>query len=243
MLNKCGTMLSEIHFSNMPVLLKGAGYDYFILDCEHGGYDYYTASQIIMTAKLCKIECIIRIADNTRKDIIKFMDMGATGLLLPMTNCAEDIKKVVDYAKYAPIGKRGISTMRAHTLYNPPKLSQYMEQANAETKVFAQIETVAGVENIESILSVNGVYGCFLGPNDLSCDYGCIDDDKAPQILSAIDTAAAVSQKLHKKSGIITSNEVYINKAKASNVDYYCVGSELSMLKSAAKAALKKLKE
>ena len=76
-----------------------------------------------------------------------------------MTNTADDIKKVVEYAKYAPVGKRGISTMRAHTLYAPPSLCEYMPLANERIKVYAQIETVSGVVNIEEILSVNGVDG------------------------------------------------------------------------------------
>lgn len=242
MLQKCGTMLSEISFSNLPVLFKNTGFDYFILDCEHGGFDYSEISKIIMTANLCEIECIIRLADNSRKDIIKFLDMGAKGLLLPMTNSAEDIIKVVNYAKFIPIGKRGISTMRAHTLYNPPDTLTYMEKANDLTKIFAQIETISGIKNIESIMSVNGVYGCFIGPNDLSADYGCLNNDKATQILNSIEIAAITAQKLNKKSGIITSNDAYIDKAKKVCMDYFCIGSELSMLKKAGKIAIQKIK-
>ena len=113
-------MISEIAFSNMPVLLKNAGIEFCILDCEHGGFDYAEVSRLIMTARLCGLELIVRLANNERKDVVKYLDMGADGLLLPMTNTAEDIRKVADYAKYPPLGHRGISTMRAHTLYAPP---------------------------------------------------------------------------------------------------------------------------
>ena len=65
-----------------------------------------------------------------------------------MTNTADDVRKVVEYAKYSPIGKRGISTMRAHTLYAPPSLAEYMLEANERVKVYAQIETELGVKNI-----------------------------------------------------------------------------------------------
>ena len=101
-MNKCGIMVSEIPFSNMPVLLKNSGLDYFILDCEHGGFDYCDISRMIMTARLCNLPIIVRLPNNDRKDIIKFMDMGADGVLLPMTNTVDDIKKVVEYAKYQP---------------------------------------------------------------------------------------------------------------------------------------------
>jgi len=238
-----GMMLSEIPLSNMPVILKQSGFDFFIIDNEHGGFDYSDISKIIMTAKLCGIETIIRVSDNSRRDIIKFMDMGADGILLPMTNTTEDIKKVVDYAKYAPIGKRGISTMRAHTLYNPPALADYVKQANSHTKVFAQIETIKGLENIQEILQTPGVDGFFLGPNDLSCDLGCLGDDESPQILDAIEKTALAAQKINKLSGIITSNSLFISKAKQAGMTMFCVGSELSMLKKAGAQTVKMIME
>lgn len=119
-------MISEIAFSNMPVLLKNAGIEFCILDCEHGGFDYAEVSRLIMTARLCGLELTVRLANNERKDVVKYLDMGADGLLLPMTNTAEDIQKVADYAKYPPLGHRGISTMRAHTLYAPPPVLEYI---------------------------------------------------------------------------------------------------------------------
>jgi 2-keto-3-deoxy-L-rhamnonate aldolase RhmA len=238
-----GMMLSEIPFSNMPAILKKCGFDFFIIDYEHGGFDYGYISKILMTAKLCKIEAFVRLADNSRRDIIKFMDMGASGLLLPMTNNADDIQQVTKFAKYAPIGKRGISTMRAHTLYDPPFLLDYMKQANQNTKVFAQIETKQGVDNIMEILQIDGVDGFFLGPNDLSCDLGCLVNNNAQEIIDTIEKTVMTANKLNKLSGIITSNENYINKAKQANMKMFCVGSELSMLKNAGTKTVRLIQE
>ena len=77
--------------------------------------------------------------------------------------------------------------MRAHTLYNPPPLPDYMKSVNLRTKIYAQIETAEGVERIDEILSVEGVEGFLLGPNDLSDSYGCLGDTAANPILTAID--------------------------------------------------------
>ena len=242
-MNKCGIMVSEIAFSNMPVLLKNSGLDYFILDCEHGGFDYLDISRMIMTARLCGLPIIVRLPNNDRKDIIKLMDMGADGVLLPMTNTVEDIKKVVEYAKYQPIGNRGISTMRAHTFYNPPPINEYLPQANARTKVFAQAETIAGVENIEEILSVEGVDGVFIGPNDMSADYGCLGNNNAPEILSAIEKIACACKKTGKVGGIITGNKSYLSKAKQCGLEYFCKGSELNAISDYCKKITKEIGE
>lgn len=227
---KVGTMLSEIIFPNLPIIFKNKGLDFFIFDNEHGAFDYSTAAATIVNAKHSGIKCIVRLPDNNRMNIIKFADMGASGFLLPMTNCAADIKKVVEYAKYSPIGKRGLSTNRAHTLYNPPEIKTYMKLANEAMKVYAQIETRAGVENIDEILSVEGVEGVFIGPNDLSDDLGCIGDNQP--IYACIDKVAAACEKHGKSWGIITANKGLLDHATSAGVGMVSVGSEINMLNS-----------
>ena len=233
MTNKIGLMISEIPFSNMPILLKSSGLDFFILDYEHGSFDYSMMFNIITNAKLSNIECIVRLPNNERKDIIKILDMGASGLLLPMTSTKEDIEKVVMYAKYPPLGKRGISTMRAHTLYNPPKVLDYTKEANDKIKIFAQIETIDGVNNIDEIMSVNGISGAMIGPNDLSADYGCLSNNNAKEILNAIKILS--KYKDFKEIGIITGNKNYLDEAHKCGYAYYSIGSELNAISNYCK--------
>lgn len=228
-----GTMLSETPFVNFPVILKNSNIDFLIIDNEHGAFDYNFISNITTVCRLIGMNQIIRLSDNSRKDITKFVDMGVVGFLLPMTNTAEDIKAVVDYAKYSPIGKRGISTNRAHTLYNPPPIEEYMTAANKAVKVYAQIETKQGVQNIESILKVNGVDGVFVGPNDLSCDMGCIGNNEP--IKQALKNVSVAAKKHNKTWGIITASKQLINCSLENGVNFICYGSEINMLKDSSK--------
>ena len=236
---KIGTMLSEVCFPNFPIILKNENLDFLIVDNEHGAFDYTFFSAIVMNARLVGLPLIVRLPDNNRRDITKLVDMGVSGFLLPMTNTADDIKKVVDFAKYAPVGKRGISTNRAHTLYNPPPIDEYMECANKVVKVYAQIETKAGVQNIEEILSVNGVDGVFVGPNDLSCDMNCIGDNEP--IKTILRTVSATAEKQNKTWGIITTSRDLINCCLENNVDFISYGSEINMLKDSCKAIKKRI--
>lgn len=225
---KVGTMLSETAFTNFPIILKNTGVDFYIIDCEHGAFEYSTLSELITKSKLVGLEAIVRIGDNRREFITKLADMGASGFLLSMTNTQEDISEVVKYAKYSPIGRRGISTTRAHTLYSPPKLSEYMVSANRNMKIYAQIETAAGVDNITSILSVNGVDGVFIGPNDLSDDLGCIGNTAS--IKEFIKKVAAAADSIGKPWGIITANRELLDTSTACGVKMISCGSELNML-------------
>ncbi len=225
---KIGVMLSEIPFENFPFIVKQADLDFLIIDNEHGAFEYHVISRLILNAKLTGLPMIIRLSDNLRMNITKFADMGATGFLLPMTNSASDIKQVVEYAKYAPIGKRGISTTRAHTLYNPPPLDEYMKEANETVKVYAQIETRSGVANIDEILAVSGVDGVFIGPNDLACDLDCIGQ-KAP-VTACIRLVCEATKRADKFCGIITTDKNLLDCAIACGVDMISYGSELNML-------------
>ena len=204
-----------------------------IVDNEHGSFDYTDLTKIFTVSRLADFTTIVRLPDNGRAWITKCVDAGADGFLLPMTNCAADIAAVVDYAKYAPIGKRGISTMRAHTLYAPPALEKYMPDANKRIKVYAQIETKAGVENIREILAVEGMDGVLVGPNDLSCDLGCIGD-VAP-VLECMHSVADAAKEAGKPWGLITTSKTLLEKAAEWGVDMISYGSELHMLQNECK--------
>ncbi len=228
-----GTMLSEITFPNFPIIAKQSGLDFIIIDNEHGCFDYSHISALIMNANLIGLDAIVRVGSSDRGHITKLADMGVHGFLLPMTNTADDIKQVVNYAKYTPIGKRGVSTTRAHTLYNPPELKEYMTQANEKMKVYAQIETLAGVENIDSILALEGVDGVLVGPNDLSVDLNCIGDNKT--LLTYIERVAVAANKIGKPWGIITANKELLAFSTENNAKFVSVGSELNMLLNGCK--------
>ena len=227
---RLGTMLSEIPFTNMPIIMKNCGLDFMIVDNEHGAFDYTTLSGLFTVSRLSDFCSIVRLPDNTRAGITKCVDAGADGFLLPMTNTADDVRKVVEYAKYSPIGKRGISTMRAHTLYAPPSIAEYMLEANERVKVYAQIETELGVKNIDSILSVNGVDGVFIGPNDLACDMKCISDNGP--IIEAIKIISAAAKKANKPFGIITTSAALLECALKNGAEMISYGSELNMIKN-----------
>lgn len=230
---KAGTMLSEVCFSHFPLIAKNSGLDFIIIDNEHGAFDYHVINELVFISKMCGFHTIMRLPDNGRATITKYADMGVCSFLLPMTNTASDIERVVEYAKYAPIGKRGISTNRAHTLYNPPRLEDYMPMANENMKLYAQIETVCACENINEILAVNGVDGVFIGPNDLSSDLG--KPGNTDVVLPYIEKVAAAAKSAQKLWGMITANQKLIDFSKSCDVNLISCGSEINMLSSGCK--------
>ena len=190
-----GVFLSEIAAPNLLRLMQASGLDYVIVDCEHGYFDYSQVAALAAVGNGIHFPVIVRIPSVARDCIQKYLDAGVDGLLVPMLETKEQARMLVRYGKYAPEGKRGISTMRPHSNYNPGSLQEYTSAANGRIMLFAQIETKKGVDNIGDIVSVPGLDGIFIGPNDLACDLGTMGDFSTPAMERCISTVIEESKK------------------------------------------------
>lgn len=227
---RVGIMLSEINFPNFPVMLRNAGYDFFIIDCEHGPFDFREVAGMVAMARQCGVEVIVRVPGVERAAITKYMDLGADGLLIPMVRDAADARRVVEFAKYAPIGRRGVSISRAHSDYAPGDMLAYMEKANARTRLYVQIELCSALEDIESIAAVPGLSALMVGPSDLSMDLGVFPSQTAPILLDAVTRVAASAAAHGLDSGVITTNSDLIAASCRVGMTEICCGSELRLL-------------
>ena len=130
-----GTMLSEFYTPNIIRLIKCIGYEFVFIDCEHGYFDLSQVANLAAVGKGFGIGVIVRVPSVQREFITKVLDIGVDGLLLPQIDNVELAKQAVYYAKYCPEGKRGLSTTRAHTDYNPPSVAEYVKKANKENSI------------------------------------------------------------------------------------------------------------
>ena len=153
-------------------------------------------------ARGAQIPALVRIPEMRREHALKFMEMGASGLLLPNTETAEQARMLVDCAKYAPLGHRGVSLSRPHTDFARVSGAEYMPRANDETLLMCQIESRRGVENIEAILAVEGIDVGFIGPNDMTQDYGILGQFEHPDIVAAFERVIAAARANGKWSGV-----------------------------------------
>lgn len=232
---RLGVMLSEFANPNIVRVLAQGGYEFIIIDDEHGYFDFSQVAAIVALAESRGIPVMVRIPGVTRDYITKILDMGAQGILVPMVNTPEQAREIVQYAKYAPIGRRGVSTTRAHTDYNPPKLEEYFAYANKRTLIAIQFETQEAVSRLEEIASVEGIDALFVGPNDLACDMGIPGKVSDARILDAVGKVADYGNKIGKPTGIITSNSKLIEGCIDRGVRFFSYGSELDLLKAAAR--------
>lgn len=235
-----GTMISEIGWPNLIRMLQVGGMEYVIIDNEHGPFDLSQLAGMIAIGNGIGMTVLVRVPSIDRGYITKVLDMGADGFLVPMVNTREEAELLVSYAKYAPIGKRGISTNRAHTGYNPPPLKEYMEKANKRTILLVQIETAQAVANAEEIASVPGLDALIVGPSDLSSDLGDPGNLASPALREAVVKAVEAAKKHGISSGTVSSNADYLHFCREAGMNLFCMSSELGMVVSGAKNVRKK---
>ena len=196
-----GTMVTTFASPDIARILKNCGFDFFIVDCEHGAFTTREVANIIAEARGIGMSALVRIPEMRREHALKFMEMGASGLLLPNTETAEQARMLVDCAKYAPMGHRGVSLSRPHTDFMKVDGQSYMRKSNDETILMCQIESRLGVENVEDILATPGIDVGFIGPNDLTQDYGLLGQFTHPDIVAAIERVIAAARRHGKWAG------------------------------------------
>ena len=171
-----GTMIRLVRNPAIALVVKNAGLDFFMVDMEHSTHSFETLADIMRTAKLAGVEGFVRVPELSKAFVSRALDAGAKGVMVPMIETAEQAKKLVHWGKFAPLGGRGFGSMGDHTGFAGAAAAQYMPQANAETLLIAQIESEAGVANIDAIAAVEGIDACLIGPNDLANSLGVPGD-------------------------------------------------------------------
>lgn len=238
-----GIMLSELYVPNLARLLARCGYDYLLLDCEHGYYDMTQVANMIAVADGVDLPVVVRVAKPSRTVITKYLDMGARGILLSNCEGPDAARALVNISYYAPQGDRGISTFRAHTGYDSGDVHRIMEVANKKNMVICQIESPETVECIDAIVTIDGVDGVLVGPNDLTQHMGIFGQMDHPMMIDAMEKVAIAAKKAGKWSGVITTNHKLLKQAKEVGMICFSTGSELSSLAFGAKYELEAVKD
>lgn len=185
-------------------LLGEFGYDFVFIDAEHGQYDLQQIELFIRACEARHLCPIVRIVEPTRNYILKCLDMGAMGLLIPYIKTADQVRAAVALAKYPPFGERGLGHAHKVAYGRDPIVlgapEAYLNWANENTIIIPQCETKEAVENIDEICAVPGVAGIFIGPFDLSIALGVPCQFDNPIFTAAVDKV----QKACKKAGVFS---------------------------------------
>jgi 4-hydroxy-2-oxoheptanedioate aldolase len=152
-------------------IISKAGFDCVTIDMQHGLADYQTVLSMLQAISTTEAFPVVRVPWNDPAIIMRVLDAGAMGIICPMINTQEETEQFVGACRYPPIGYRSLGPIRANLTFD----GDYFLNSNKQVVTLAMIETVEALDNIDSILSVEGLDGVYIGTMDLSISLGIKD--------------------------------------------------------------------
>lgn len=217
-----------------------AGLDFVILDNEHSPVEAETTAAMVRAAELRNVTPLARVREISRPAILKLLDVGVQGLIIPDVRGTEDVRRVMDYAKYAPVGRRGFCPSRKDGWGTDPQCGvlDTMAHFNQETLVIPQCETAEALSDIETIAAMDGVDGIFIGPFDLSISMGMPGDFENPQFRAALARILSACRAAGKPCLIFAGDGAGAAVRFAQGYDAVAMGLDATLLITGVKAQI-----
>ena len=234
-----GAMVFEFFSPGIPIILKNAGCEFVIFDMEHGGLSLEQFKTLSIISNSNKIAPFIRIPEINYNYVARALDLGASGVMVPMVNTPEDAIKIVHSSKYPPQGKRGAGFGFAHDNYINQSPLSYIEKANNSLINIIQIETKQGLENVKEIASVDGVDCLWVGHFDLTNFLGIPGDFSSKIYLNAINEIVDAAGTYKKSLGIMVNNKKELEIYSKLGFNMIAVGTEMNILSRSISQILK----
>jgi 2-keto-3-deoxy-L-rhamnonate aldolase RhmA len=238
-----GMMVRQGRDPGVTTLVGKVGFDFVYIDMEHGAYSLETVADLIRGAKSVGCAPIIRVPHAERYFISRVLDAGAEGIMVPMLSKREQAERAVSYAKFPPMGRRGVGLSNAQVDFAAVKASDFTAEANDRTLVIAQIENEEGIRNIDEILSVDGIDLAVMGPNDLSFNLGYQGQTDHPKVVEAIQKVVGAARRCGKHSGTHMGSLEQLLYWKARGMTFIAYNTDTGLLYRAASDGLDSLKQ
>lgn len=233
-----GTLLT-VDSTEVAEALALVGFDWIFIDLEHGSLSIHDAQRALQAiANRCFT--LVRVPDGTPENIKRVLDMGCSGIIVPMVNSEAYARKIVALSKYPPVGERSVGIGRAQGY--GLRFTEYLEVANEQTAVVVQIEHRDAVADVDQIVGVPGIDALFVGPYDLSNSMGLVGQVNHPDVRAAIDIVRAACERTNLSMGIFCSTADQARKEIKAGVKLVAVGADISLMTDSARSALEGLR-
>ena len=215
-------------------ILAHCGYDWLLIDMEHSPNDLQQVLSQLQAMTGSGATPIVRPPWNDMVTFKRLLDIGAQSLLVPYVQTEDEARQAVAYTRYPPMGVRGYAGAPRASHYG--RVPGYAQRNHEEICVLVQVETLQGLENLESIARVDGIDGVFIGPGDLSAAMGHLANPKHPEVLATIDRAIERIRACDKAAGILTGDEALARHYVGQGCLFVAVGADQNLLRDSATA-------
>ena len=224
-------------------ILGHAGWDFVVIDMEHGVFDFTNVEHMVRAARCAGITSLVRVPEPTPSYIMRVVDAGAEGVQIPQVDSAQMARLVSQAARYFPEGKRGLCSYVRAAGYSAIRPDVHMATSNDELLTVVHIEGEAAASQIKDIVETPGIDVIFLGPWDLSQSLGVPGKTKDPRVIEVMEKVIAAC----KKKGIISGTFVReVGDAKRwidLGVQYMMLSTDAGLLLHSSRERLEKLRK
>jgi 4-hydroxy-2-oxoheptanedioate aldolase len=216
--------------------MANAGFDWLCIDMQHGLIAYSDMLRLLPAISTTETTPLVRVSSNNLPEINKALDAGAMGVIVPLVNTAEEAAAAVSACRYPPDGTRSFGPTRA-AMYGG---RGYAAEANGQIACIVMIETQAGLDNLDAIVSTPGVSGVYVGPADLALALGLPPrgDTDEPRHIAAVETILAACKRHRVPAGIHTGGLEWSKKRLAMGFDFVTLGTDVGFMMQAASGDL-----
>ncbi len=224
-------------------IMASAGFEWLVVDMEHTSIDLTMAHNLISTIQANGMKALVRVSKNEEVIIKRILDMGADGIVVPMIKSKPDALEAIDYAKYPPIGKRGVGLFRAQKY--GLGFEDYKKWVNDELVIIAQIEHIDAVKNIEEIIATDGIDGIIIGPYDLSGSMGFPGKYHRSDVKQAIEHVLEICKENSFPSGfhVIESDPGKLQERISQGCTFLAYSLDFFFLGDSARNGMKSIRD
>jgi 4-hydroxy-2-oxoheptanedioate aldolase len=184
-------------------IAAATGVDCIWIDLEHIGNDWREVENQIRAAKVHDVDTVVRVARGSYSDLIRPLEMDATGIMVPHVMSAEDARQIVRQTRFHPIGRRPLDGGNADGSYCTIPSAQYTAEANRERFIIIQIEDPEPMAELDAIAQVEGIDVILFGPGDFSHGIGCVGQIDDPRVVAAERQVAETARRHGKFAGAV----------------------------------------
>ncbi len=238
-------LLTQLHLTDESIweLASLSGFDGIWMDLEHHHYSVETANRMMRATRVGDCDIVARAARGEMMRFARLLEAGATGIMYPRCESAEEAAEIVRNAKFSPQGERGFDGGNPDMPYCTMPTAEYIEKANRETFVVIQIESPTALENVEAIADVAGVDVLFFGPSDFSILSGVAGQMDHPTIAEAVDRVAAAAAGAGKKWGTPAFSVDHARVLLDKGARFLCHGADIIFVKQGFEAMREQFSE
>lgn len=230
-----GTMVFEFFTPGIGKLAEHAGCRFSIYDMEHTGLGFETLKWLFASHRGLPVEPMVRVPRGEYTYIARALDVGATGVMVPMVESAEQARRIVESAWYPPHGRRGAAFGFSHDDFEAGAPRDKIAALEQRTLLIAQIETERGLDEVEAIAAVDGIDVLWVGHFDLTNFMGIPGAFDDPRFEAAMVRTAAAARANGKAAGFMATDPRWIERVRAWGYTMIAVGTDVGLFVDGAK--------